>query len=92
MFHGLPWLIPLLPNLEVSRRFLPSLRRDSLLTDDQVRRIEKLSTERPMRLMRLKEQPIVCAFGQPFRLNVADWKAAELETRRKFQCSTWFSK
>ena len=64
MRHGLPWLIPLVPNSEVSRRFLPSLLRDSLLTNEQVRRIERFSTEKSMRE---KEQPIY-AFGQPCRL------------------------
>ena len=75
MIHGLPWLIPLVPNSEVSHRFLPSLRRDSLLTNDQVRRIERFSTERPIYR---REQPIY-AFGQPCRLQISGRQSMERE-------------
>ena len=75
--HGLPWLIPLVPNSEVSHLFLPSLRCDSLLTDDQVRRIERFSAGRQMHL---KGQPMY-AFRQPFRLHIAGWQAVEQEMK-----------
>ena len=78
MLHGLPWIIPLVSNSEVSRRFLPSLRRDLLLTDDQIRRIENFSTERPVHN---REQPVY-AFGQPFRLRVSGRNAVEWEKSR----------
>ena len=65
--HGIPWLIPLVPSSIISRRFLSSLRRELLLTDEQIRRIENCGAEHPLH----RRTKPVYATGQPFRLHTS---------------------